>query len=288
MVVLAQAGLGHGVLSVAAFDNCANNNTCAWSQSDNHNWQPNQNQDPHCYNMCEMWQQNCADRLGYWNGYGGGVFQRRADWAVQTWNAVPECTPNYFKTGDSSAPISFVAASLGQNSCGLTSVKGYQNGSIFYLQQVTISVNSDLPYWDGPVPNGQHGCNLPTSLLHETGHSFGEGHSSVTSDVMYVTNDSNAMSIDADAHHMLAATYGYNSPNSCESCHFTLDFGLTPPIHQQSVPYFQQAVTDKVNAAVGAAQSTEQDAADKQDYAVQYANSVCYINRNQIPPRCAN
>jgi len=266
-----------GVRPAAAASNCANNNTCAWTQIDNGNWQPNSNQDPHCYSSCKQWAQNCDARLGYWDmWYGtGNVFEQKTDWAVRTWNSVPECTPNYSKTGDNTAPIQYAATSMGKYGlCGSTVANGYQNGSVIYIQSVSINLNSDKDYYDGPVPSSDdHGCDLPHVDLHETGHSFGEGHSSVTSDVMY-PNDNGVVSIDADAHHMLAATYGYDSPSSCNSCQF--DFGLTPPVHQMGVGYWQQATTDKVNGAVGAAESTEQDASGTTSNAVWDARCADY------------
>ena len=282
LMTLTRMGVGGGVLPAAAASNCANNNNCAWTQIDNNNWQPNANMDPSCHSSCKMWQQNCDARLGYWNTWSGtgNLFERKTDWAVNMWNAVAECTPNYTKTGNTSAPIQYNATSMGRYGwCGSTSANGYQSGSFMYIQSVTINLNTDKDYFDGPVPNGNdHGCDVGNVLLHETGHSFGEGHSSVSSDIMYPVN-TDVMSIDADAHHMLAATYGYDSPNGCSSCQFNavpmIDFGL-PPIQQMGLGYFQQATTDKANAAVGAAQSTEQGAGSMANNGVGYAKCADY------------
>jgi hypothetical protein len=259
--------LAIGVLPAAAADNCPNWNTCSWTQINNGNWQPNANMNPDCGSSCAQWTQDCSYRLAYYNSWIGSnsIFEHDTDWAVNTWNAVPECSPSYVKSGsnDSSVSIVYDAATFSgsmQYWCGNTVSTGTPWNGIWVISHMEVQLNTNDTYYDGPVPSNAppHSCNLKSALLHETGHTLGEGHSSVQSDVMY-PNNNNATAIDADAHHMLAAIYGTASPSGCSSCQFDvlgLNWGA-PPVHQMGPNAFEQALNNKEQGVRNSVSSAE-------------------------------
>lgn len=260
---------------VRAFDSCANSNTCRWTQIDNGNWQPNSGMDPSCHSHCEMWWQTSDDRLPYYNSWSGtgSIFDHAVDWAAATWDQVPEDTPNFYRSSNSSgAYVVYTATSLGSGVCGLTHVASeYQSGSMYFLQVVDIYVNSDALYYDGPVPGNadqsKTNCDIRSSMLHETGHSYGEGHSSVNADVMY-PHDNDATSIDGDATNMLAQVYGYPQ-SGCDSCQFTI---TTPiPLRPMSPTQLATAMENKATAVKLAAASIAADSQNMSDNEYQVA-----------------
>lgn len=266
---MALGALSIGVLPAAAADNCANWNTCPWTQTDNGNWQPNANMDPDCHGNCQQWIKDCSYRLGYYNSWIGtrSIFENDVNWAVATWNAVPECSPSYVEesSNNSDTSILYDSASLTGNQaswCAATSAdQGYLWNGIYVITHMHVTLNNNMGYYDGPVPSNapSNSCNLKSTVLHETGHTLGEGHSSTYADVMYPCACNNATTIDADAHHMLAAVYGYASPSGCNSCRFNI-IGLgwgVPPVHQMSPSAFEQAVNNKTQGVHDAVYSAE-------------------------------
>jgi matrixin len=176
------------------------------------------------------------------------MYEHEVDWAVRTWNAVQECTPTFVDVGSSGWSVEYNAQSMPVGKCGLTQYpNGNATGSSYILNTVTIWLNTNMYYYDGPVPSNapSNSCDLRWTLLHETGHSYGEGHSSVKSDVMYPT-DNDVVSIDPDAHHMLAAVYGYSTPSNCNSCQFDANLytGL-PPLHPMNPTSYQNTWVTK-------------------------------------------
>lgn len=261
------AALGLAPLHAAATDNCTSNTTCTWTQWNNNSW-PLGSSDPHCYNSCFAWPQDCRSNLPYWNGWTGqnNYYEHEVDWAVNQWNGVAECTPSFHKVGSGQGwSTQYASASLAAGLCGQTSYTGYASGSTFVITSSTVLLSTNARFYDGPPPAGapSNSCDIKWTLLHETGHTYGEGHSSVGSDVMYPT-DNHGHSIDGDAHHMLAEVYGYPS-SGCPSCQFNLGVpgGLgIPPLHNMTPTELVGVGTSRVDGAYNGAWNTYDDAGD--------------------------
>lgn len=261
-VGLSAAGLGATVIQtpVAAAQDCANNNTCNWTQADSQTDWPNTTSDPHCYNYCVRWNLDCSYSEEYLNNWtDGSVWESTADWAQHTWDGVPECTPTFNKAANSSSAwlTQVGAQSLPGNPppCGQWQPQGYQSGSSFILTGGTVVVNSSQRFTSSVSPGV---CNIRNTFLHETGHMYGEGHSSVQSDVMYKDTDQGNTAIDGDAHAELAAIYGEPSASGCNSCQFNTDLWLNPVfVHQMSADSYAQMAQAKAGATIQAAKDAE-------------------------------
>jgi hypothetical protein len=273
VLIAASAGLG-GVafnaafsqLPVAAWDSCANNNTCRWSQLNNNNWQPNSGQDPNCYNSCQLWEQDSANHLPYWNGWHGtnSAEEHAVDWAEGMWNGVPENTPSFYKCNCGGTYVQFNGyTDLGPTACAQTTPTSTQSGSVQFLNNVQIVLNNDnnVSWFNGPPTGSYHiGCDWKSVFLHEIGHQYGEGHSSVYSDIMYPV-DHDIYSIDQDAHNMLAYVYGYPQ-SGCQSCQVYLA-NQQVPLRYMSPAQLAQALEYKVQGAEAAAQAAQADASNQ-------------------------
>jgi hypothetical protein len=259
------AGLpfSRGFVTASAQSNCTDNNNCAWTQIENGNWQPGQNQNPDCGTACDEWGPDCSSTLTYFNPWSGqnNPWEHEVDWAQNMWNSVQECTPTFRKA--SSGQVTYGATSQTRGTCAITNNSGYQSGNVRVITSSAINFNNSVPNYDGPPPSTApwYSCNIKTGALHETGHSYGEGHSSILSDIMYPVQRG-AVTIDADAHHMLAAVYGYASGSGCNSCQYNIaNFGA-PPIRQMGPTYFAQSVVNKATGAAGVATSSAAGATD--------------------------
>lgn len=278
---------------VAAATNCANWNTCRWTQYDNGNWQPNQNMNPYC-GACYQWWQRSNAILYYWNAFRGtGSFlENDVNWAAHTWTSVPEDTPSFSEdmgSGGNDATYYNGGQSYGPDICASTFITGSQaQGSVYYISYVNIYLNSNKTYYDGrPPSNAPAGsCDAKSTFLHETGHSYGEGHSSVQSDVMYPHNNG-VYAIDQDAHNMLAAVYGYPGSASCNSCQADIQPPPLPiTIQPMTLAQLQQALANKANAAAAAANDLVQDGSSTEQNAANDAASLttCPPTRCDGPP----
>jgi len=274
-VSMGAVGIGTA-LPVSAAMNCATTNnttTCNWTQIDNGNW-PANSSDPNCNDTsgdstrgCQEWLQDCSQTLYYSNGWSSNrnywMFSV-VNWAANTWNSVPQCTPSFHESESGNALVSYYSGHLGTYSsttapCAETFVYSTNQGGVGAIDHVNIVANEDVGWYQSPPPNDGHiNCNMKSAQLHETGHSYGEGHSSVAGDLMYPW-DNNTTAIDQDAHAMLAAVYGTGAP-ACTSCQYDLWLHL-PDVHPLSPVAYEQMVTTKALAAAQAALNAEGSAA---------------------------
>jgi hypothetical protein len=248
----------------AAAMNCANNNTCRWTQMQNGNWQPNSNMNPNC-NPCVKWSYGARDYLPYWNGWTGtGAWEEHdTDWAMNSWSQLPYDTPTFYKmcNGCATPLVTYGYTSMGATGpCGLTT-PSYDSAG--YLTQITIDLNFDKNNFDGPIPGNyspNDSCDAKNALLHETGHAFGEGHSSFSTDVMYASN-TDRYAIDQDAQNMLGIVYGSWEGGCSSNCGQAGTDGPPLPVvvHPMTPGELETALIDKATAAKSAVLALEQD-----------------------------
>jgi hypothetical protein len=94
---------------------------------------------------------------------------------------------------------------LNADLCGQEHPEYYNSGIIYHG---TTWRNADgRTYYDGAVPPGKVGCNMRHTYLHELGHAWSEGHSSISTALMYPTANA-ATGVDGYAAAELNAVYG--------------------------------------------------------------------------------
>lgn len=154
--------------------------------------------------LCVAWPKN------FFGGYGiqipnGSWFTTDARDAYVEWNAQPFQSP-YLQEDSSSqcAGNSCVnTGSLSATLCAQASVYTNNGNAGPIIQGGLVTLNSNMTFTDGPTGS----CDLRSVARHEIGHVWSEGHSSVTSDLMYY-NDSKVEYVDGDADLELDAVYG--------------------------------------------------------------------------------
>jgi hypothetical protein len=238
-------------IGAEAASSCSGAQTCRWTQESNNNWQPGSGS-PNC-SPCVRWANvnGTYQRLSYYNAFSSGsMWQHEGDWAVAQWSSLQYVSPTFSKCG-CGAPLQLQAKDLGSGLCGWTDYSWDASGN---LTKATVYLNSNsaVSYIDGPS-NDQR-CDLRNVFLHEVGHAFGEGHSSITTDLM-ATHSNNVETIDADAQNMMAAVYGtYGGCSSCQA-----DIGSPVPLNPLTPQQIKDAIVDKTNEQVAAAQAVAAD-----------------------------
>jgi hypothetical protein len=180
-----------------------------WTQQDNGDW-PTHSSNPNC-GPCLKWD-NDLYWVTYFNGFAQATFKRAADGAVSQWSSQPYRSPAFVKdqskSGDANLVISAKDLSSLGKPCGIEYTSYVLGTRAIY--QTRVFLNAAQRFYTDPSVGG---CNVTTTLLHEVGHAFAEGHSSLTTDLMYRAARTSNQSVDADAKAMLAAVYG-RLPNS--------------------------------------------------------------------------
>jgi len=262
VAIFGQFGFG-GILPAAAATNCANNNTCRWTQMENGNWQPNSNQNPSC-SPCVSWPPDPngggIQNVAYWNSWQGqgSMFDNEVNWAANQWGSQQYYSPSVYECNCSNTPINYNAESLPASLCGSTYLNySVSQGNQGNITGATVYLNSNAGYVDGPSKGSA--CDLRNTLLHETGHVFGEGHSSVQSDVMYPHNN-NIEAIDQDAQNMMAAIYGtYEAGCTSDYCGGNADVNLPVTVHPVTTAQLEQIVQEKARDAEASHQAEKAD-----------------------------
>jgi Matrixin len=259
-------------LPVAAQTSCTSSTTCRWTQMSNGNWSAG-NGSPYC-SPCVAWPIPSGGGVAYlpyrnaWQG-DGSMYEHESDWAINQWSSLQYYSPVFHEAGwNDSVSLTYNAAQIGNN-CGTTYLYwgSVSQGNQADLTGATVYLNSNDPntttfagYSDTVNNDGR--CDLRNTLLHETGHVFGEGHSSFSKDLMYPSNN-NVETIDADAQDMMLHVYGSYEAGCTSDCSGTADVALpTLPVrlHPMTPQQLQQAITLKLTAAKTAALATEKDA----------------------------
>ena len=176
----------------------------SWTQLDNHNW-PDGTSNPNC-SPCVRW--TTYGPNGYYEGSwgylitGASFFHTQAQAAMYEWSGQPYYSPVFY---ESSCPASVCvnAQNLGTSKCG--SAPYSYNTSTNLITHVDVYLNTQKSYTDGPASNGS--CDVRHAYHHEVGHGFSEGHSAVSTDLMY-RSQTKQEHVDADAESELRAVYG--------------------------------------------------------------------------------
>jgi hypothetical protein len=203
-------------LSAPAYAKRASDNS--WTQLDNHNW-PKSSSDPDC-SPCVRWPKGSStDEHPYMDGIWNyalstwdGRYHTASQRAVYNWSGQPYRSP-VFDEGASGSSSSVCANHLCVRSetfgspasvCGVT-YPVYDTASNL-ITRMTVYLGVNQTYWDGPPPKEVR-CNLRSTLAHEVGHAFSEGHSFRATDLMY-WGGTNVDQVDPDAELELKAVYG--------------------------------------------------------------------------------
>ena len=283
---LAWTSAGTPLTAAAAVASGCNANTCRWSQEDQGNWQPGSGQSPKC-SVCISWPVNAdgsVPHLPYYNGYSGRWASTETNWAAGQWSSLPYRSPVFYLCNSCGGPpLQYMAQQLPNNECGVTQDyytatqggQGTLTEAQVYLNSYPSGQNGSWwGYNDGPVTgNDQANCDGRWTLLHETGHAFAEGHSSVPSDLMYVRSN-NVEQIDGDANDMMGQVYGSGGV-TCEDnyCGGNADVKVPLPIGVQPMTpdQIKQMLVEK---AVAAAVSVQAEANDAHNIAASEENAT--------------
>jgi hypothetical protein len=218
VAVLATAWLAPATTHLTAYaaDSCTGAQSCRWTQESNNNWSPG-NGTPGC-NPCVHWPTDGSDFANMYDNsfYGSGsMWEHDVDWAARTWSSLQYNAPNFDELQTSGCgcgyQLQYGVQSLASTLCGWTQIFWDSSG---IMTSADVWLSSNAPYVDGPT---REDCDLKDTLLHETGHAFGEGHSSIGADLMYPSNNS-VEAIDQDALNMMATVYGTYAGDGCGGC----------------------------------------------------------------------
>lgn len=245
----------------ATVNGCSSSSVCRWTEMFNNDW-PNNGGSPYC-NPCQAW---VYDFTGSYNNAWYGThssFENEVNWAANYWSDEQFNSPWFQEAngcnGCGSPVLWYSAQGMGSNTCGYTVI---DNGNNYpNITTATVWLNSNLSYTDGPR-EGNAPCDLRDTLLHETGHVTGEGHSSVSSDLMYAYQNDVEV-IDQDAQNMLAAVYGtYEGGCSGDYCGGNADIAVPTPIYLRpmSPAQLETTVLEKAQAGVRSVQAERADA----------------------------
>jgi hypothetical protein len=175
-----------------------------WTQQDNGNY-PASTSNPNC-SPCLKWD-NDLYWVTYFNAFTQPTFRKATDAAVSQWSSQPYRSPAFVKDQSKGGNANLVVTANDLSSygkvCGIE-FTSYNSGTRAIFR-TRVYLNTRMPFYTDPAVGG---CNVTTTLLHEVGHAFAEGHSSLTTDLMYKAAKTSNQSIDADAKAMLAAVYG--------------------------------------------------------------------------------
>jgi hypothetical protein len=175
----------------------------SWTQLDNHNW-PDSSSNPNC-SPCIRWTKSGPN--GYYQGSwgylitGDSFFHTQAQAAMAEWSGQPYYSPSFSESG-CPANICVNAQNLGSTRCGSASYS--YNTSSNLITHIDVYLNTQKAYSDGP--STQY-CDVRSAYHHEIGHGFSEGHSAVSTDLMYRSQNKQEH-VDADAESELRAVYG--------------------------------------------------------------------------------
>jgi hypothetical protein len=182
----------------------------SWTQWFNGNWPANSG-NPNC-SPCVQWPEEFYS--GSWVDYltcncSNDFFRSDATSAMDEWSGQQYKSPIFSEdsgscSGDS---VCVTAAALGSGLCGWTTASANSSNVMVHA---TVELNTQVGYVDGPATNG---CDARDTLHHEIGHAFSEGHSSVSTALMF-TNNNNIEHVDAYAQGELNAVYGPVSSGS--------------------------------------------------------------------------
>jgi len=233
VVAMALAWVGPATPITAAAASCTDSKTCRWTQMDNNDWSPGSGS-PYC-SPCVRWPNDGTQYHNhYYNPwYGqGSMFEHETDWAMATWSSLQYKSPVFYEANSCNCgyQVGYGAINLGSGLCGRTNLTW--SGST--VTGATVYLNTAARYVDGPASGGP--CDVRNTLLHETGHVFAEGHSSVASDVMYPSNN-NVEAIDQDANNMMLTVYG--AYEGCGSCQADVPFDTRSSTPNQTLDAIQ-------------------------------------------------
>jgi hypothetical protein len=167
----------------------------SWTQLDNHNW-PAGSSNPNC-SPCVRWTK--SGRYGYYEGTwgylitGASFFHTDAQSAMDEWSGQSYYSPVFLESS-CSADVCINAKNLGTTACG-AEVPFYDTGT-HLLYHADVFLNTQKGYADGPATSPS--CDARSAYHHEIGHAFSEGHSAVSTDLMY-TAQNRQEHVDADA-----------------------------------------------------------------------------------------
>lgn len=222
----------------SAQENCIHNSdgsyTCRYTQLHNNNW-PSSSNDPDCHDECVWYlhgsgSQNYPylDLINVMNTPGvdfHGWMQR----GVYDWSGLPYNSPSFYNCGCSNGQQFLSVGNLSYpypnsnttdtTTCGVGKpTSAWEAGGQQYDNHIVSSYADYNDQYSGRwvdqafPADGQIHCSAAYTAYHEVGHAFGEGHSSVATDVMY--SPAATTTIDGDAQQLLANLYGSNSPSS--------------------------------------------------------------------------
>jgi hypothetical protein len=197
----------------------------SWTQADNGAW-PQSAHGPDC-GPCLKWPNG---EYEYRWSYGFGddkVYHPAARAAVNEWSGQMYKSPMFSETGHSCVNSSYENLCVRGNEnlkstyCGASHVSWTTGNLIYYGWAELNSGRHD--FHDGPPPAETGGCDIRTVWYHEVGHAYGEGHSSVYTDLMCGYLDGSCRGfpehVDADAQGMLKAVYGpVSGESTCSDC----------------------------------------------------------------------
>lgn len=265
-VMAAQIGIGGTLAASASTAGGCDNGTCRWTQLENGNW-PDNSSDPSC-SPCASWPVNgdgSVQNVYYFNAWQGqgSMFENETNWAANTWGNEPYESPTTEECNGCGTSITYNAQSMASNLCGQTYLSyNVTQGGQAAITGATVYLNTNAAdgYVDGP--SDSRACDLRDTLLHETGHVFGEGHSSVNSDLMYPATN-NVESVDQDAEDMMAEVYGsYEAGCTSDYCGGNADINVPSPVvlHPMTSAQLEQVLLNKAADARNAYLAEKADA----------------------------
>ena len=208
---------------------------CRYTQLDNTDW-PNQTTDPDCHGNCAWFLHGNGPQSYTYSDQGltisanGVNFRNDMENAVNQWSGEPYNSPWFSNCNCGSGFMTITQGNTGGGACGLgwtvTAWQAYNQTNDNHIVSSTAEYASDFsgPWYDGTPPSNFSGqwCDAAFTALHEVGHAFGEGHSSVNGDVMY-WNGGTTTQIDGDATELLLQLYGayQNSNGGCGGCQWS-------------------------------------------------------------------
>ena len=245
-----------GVMPAAAYDDCTwvgnssgtngSDWTCDYTQlgGSNNDWPGLVDQGagtfPRCYdnngNYCNWWPSpnGQPDNVPYLNTLSNdnrASFYDDARTAIGDWSGQPFNSPIFYDCHNNNTcnkvSVTFKWADLGNTGTCASGGPSTMSGDTIVTAAVTLNSNSSVSWSDGY--NNWGACDAQSTLYHEVGHVFAEGHSSNSNDVMY-WRDCMCTTIDKDAQSVLNAVYGKPSTDSSDSMACSCEYLACPQV----------------------------------------------------------
>jgi hypothetical protein len=185
----------------------------SWTQIENGNW-PDDSNTSDC-GPCVKWPNSFYSGEWQYNlaGHAPGYVELISRWAWKSWSGQPFPSPMFEQGtyGCNAQDACVSAKTLKVAYCG-TAQEHHTVTNIIDYGWVFLAGGKS--YSNGPTAGTTADCNGRSTLLHEVGHVFSEGHSSKTAAIMYKSQQVSDK-IDSWAQQELDAVY---SSDGCRPC----------------------------------------------------------------------